>query len=338
MISFPPKQPVSGIQQSGVALISVLLVFAIVTILVSQLVSRTQQDIERTSWLVNQAQAYQYALAGETLARQLLWQQQASLKEDGINISPVPYPLPVYQPEYGEMALEIVDLQGLINLNNIVGSAVEKAPVIRLFNDLVLRPEIPPRLADWIDADSTPLPGGAEDSHYLTPGTHPAPGSAYRTGNQPLQHPSELLSLNILSGEEYAALGALVTTLPTPTPISLNTAPAEVLGLLAPNLSGAQIVNFRETNPPGFLSVDEFMLSNITAGMNLSPSLFTVTSEYFGFKIRVTINELHFWLFSRLKLDNTTGAITLMDRTIGQPFIVNTQETGRDDTTTNPIF
>lgn len=106
-------------RENGAALISVLLIFTIITILVSQLITRSQADIERTYWLTTEAQAYQYAVGGELLARQVLHSQYQALKSEGLTMSPVPELLPLYQPDHGEMAVEIIDLQGLINLNNI---------------------------------------------------------------------------------------------------------------------------------------------------------------------------------------------------------------------------
>ena len=55
-------------KQAGVALITVLLVFAIATLLASKIIIGKVLDVQRTTGMVNRTQAYYYALAAEDLA------------------------------------------------------------------------------------------------------------------------------------------------------------------------------------------------------------------------------------------------------------------------------
>ena len=320
--------------QYGAALISVLLIFAIVTILATQLITRSQADIERTRWLITQAQTYQYALGGEALARQILWQEYTDLKNEGISISPVPVRLPIYQPDYGQMAIEIVDLQGRINLNNISGSAAEQAPVKRLFSELLLKPGLTNVLADWVDSDTTPRAGGAEDFSYISL------GQPLRTGNQQLANISELMALKGMPVEEYSAIAHSLSALNSPTAINLNTASAEVFSLLNPDLSEQQVINYREQNPNGFTSVEEFLMSDVTAGLEINSALLTVTSSHYGVKIIATVNDRKLQLFSQLSFDNNSGEIELVSRTLGEEFTINTlaaTDADQDDHATQPL-
>ncbi len=322
-------------RQQGAALISVLLMFAIITILATQLITRSQADIERTRWLVTEAQAYQYALGGEALARQVLWQQQANLKAEGINISPIPNLLPKYQPEQGQMAIEIIDLQGRINLNNALNSDTRHSPISRIFNDLLLKPDLNQSLSDWLDSDMTPLTGGAEDFHYL------ALEVPYRTGNQALASSSELMTLFDMPVDEFPVLRPYITALKQPTPININTAPEMVLSLINANLSGQQVAGYRDSHPSGYSSVEEFLTADVMAGVNIDHKLLTVTSTNYAVKIKTTINDRTLWLFSRLNLDSSTGDIALNARTVGERFIVNTTDINKenqDDTATKPLF
>jgi general secretion pathway protein K len=305
-------------KENGAALISVLLIFTLITILASQLITRSQADIERTYWLTSEAQAYQYALGGEVLARQVLYSKYQALKSEGLSLSPVPELLPPYQPDHGEIAVEIVDLQGLINLNNIKGNPEQRKISVRLFNHLLRKPELPPLLADWVDADSSPQAGGGEDYLYLT--FEPS----YRTANRPISDPSELMALPGMEFEDYVEVSGFLSALNQPTALNLNTAPAEVLSLIDAELSGEQVANHRELSPNGFTSVEEFLLSDMAAGLNLAPSALTVTSGYYGVKIRASINERIVWLYVRLRFDNETGQITLIDRTPTQSLSLNT--------------
>ncbi len=321
--------------QRGVALISVLLIFAIVATLAAALLSRSQADIERTSWLIAEAQAYQYALGGEELARQLIWQEYNQLATDGLNISPVLGLLPIYEPEHGKLAIEIIDLQGLINLNNINDTPELQLALKNLFDVALLKPQLVNTLADWIDDDAMPRSGGAEDSSYLSLST------PYRAANAPLASRSELLAINQFDPAEYSAIENLISALPPPTPININTASPEVLSLIDASLSGQQVVHEREQLPHGFQSVNEFLATSATAGLEIPGDLLTVTSAYYGVRILATFNERTLSLFSRLHLDNNSGKITLYDRTLGDNFTINTLKTdttNQDDKTAQPLL
>ena len=60
-------------RQRGIALISVLLVFALATVIASEIIARNALDIRKTANYLNSQQAYYYALSGEAYARQLLY-------------------------------------------------------------------------------------------------------------------------------------------------------------------------------------------------------------------------------------------------------------------------
>ena len=315
----------SSHSERGAALISVMLVFAIMTILATQMIIRSQSDIERTHWLVTESQAYQYALGGEALARQILWQQQTELNKKAVSSSPIPQLLPVYQPDHGSMAVEIIDLQGRINLNNIGASATYHAPVRRLFTDWLLQPQLAAVLADWVDTDTTPQAGGGEDFLYQSMEV------PYRTGNRNLAGSSELMALANMPAVDFPEIQPYLATLAKATAININTAPSEVFSLLNPTLSGQQVLSAREGKPFGFESIAEFQADNATAGLTIDSTLITVTSSYYGVKIVATVNDRKVWLFSRLALDNSNGKITLQQRTIGEQFDVKVQENSDQD-------
>jgi general secretion pathway protein K len=322
-------------RQKGVALISVLLVFAIITILVGQLLTRSQSDIERTRWLVNEAQGFQIALAGEALARQILWRQHDNLTSTDTNISPIPNLLPIYRPEYGELAIEIVDLQGRINLNNIAAEGVARLPVEKIFTEVLSRPMLINALADWVDSDFVPRQGGGEDFSYYTQ------VPPYRTGNRALANPTELRALGDLAADKLQFLEAYLSTLVDVTPVNLNTAPAEVISLLDPDISGQKFVNYRDGLSPGFASVQEFLDSDIAEGLVIDPALLTVTSSNYAVKIITILNGQKFWLHSHLTINNDNGSIALQARTIGEPFAINTLPANgidSDDSTANTLL
>lgn len=89
-------------------------------------------------------------------------------------------------------------------------------------------------LADWVDADTSPLPLGGEDEAY----TRLSP--AYRTGNTMLAEVSELRAVAGITPEIYEVVRPWVCALPTTelSPINVNTLEAAQAPLLTMILPG----------------------------------------------------------------------------------------------------
>jgi len=300
--------PVNGHRQQGIALLSVLFVVVILTVLVSQLLTLGWRNLERTQWLQDQAQAYQYALGGEQLARQILFVRWQALREEGLNISPIPGPPARYQPDRGEIRLQITDLQGRLNLNNIQDGN-RRSTLQRFFADTVQQPQLIAPLADWTDGDSLPRAGGQEDSHYLSQ------SQPYRAGNRLLAHWNELKLLESnLEPDAFSHLGPWLTTLPGTTPLNINTLAAELATLIHPGLSPVQLAASQVQG--GFQSTQAFLQNPITAGLEIDTGAITVTSGFFQAAVLATHGGFEQSLVSRFYFNPVTGDIDLLDRSL----------------------
>jgi len=220
--------------ERGIALITAVLVTALISVVAVAMVSEQQLDIRRTANILDRIQAWQFALGMETIARQALLKDIDSNKTDHRMEDwnkPVQFPAP--DGAEGDMISgRIADLQGRFNLNNLVdGDGRIDVQQLQQFKRLLQLLELPPgladRVADWIDADSDPHGmDGAEDGEYtrLDP--------PYRTGNTPMVVPSELML--IMPAEQYRKLEKYVAVLPADgrTRININTASREVLASL----------------------------------------------------------------------------------------------------------
>lgn len=84
-------------------------------------------------------------------------------------------------------------------------------------------------LVDWIDSDSVPQPGGAEDDAYMRR------DRSHRTAGTLLSDPSELRGIAGVSAEAYALLRPWVCALPTSdlSPLNVNTLRPEQSALIA---------------------------------------------------------------------------------------------------------
>ena len=300
----------------GVALISVLLVVAVLASVVYHLTSRHASSLAQSQNALGFDQALAYALGGEALARQVLYQDRTetgpeidSLEEDWAQAFP-----PFELDEQGFVEIQARDLSGCFNLNALAGEASESH--LDRFKTLLRNLEVPEPVADetrdWIDADQSVHGFGAEDNDYL--GLRPA----YRTSGQPLAHVSELRLMRSMTAEHLQRLRPHVCVLPiNALKLNVNTATSHALAALAPELSEPELRMLTEA-PRTFANLEEF--SNVAAGFEtLTPHL-GVTSEYFEVQVRVAVGDATAMLTSVLHRDPDSSAITLISRDLGRDF------------------
>lgn len=233
------KAPRGKSGQQGVALITALLISALVTVAAVAMASRQQLDVRRTGNMLEADQAYMYVLAAETWASQILKQDKQdsqidTLDEDWATKLP---PVPI---EGGVISGSIEDLQGRFNLNNLIDAKNEPdqdqnktlqrilAQISLAEEKVQLSPFVANRITDWIDPNLNSLADGAEDLNYL------GLELPYRAANRFMASPSELAAVDGLSLTDVAALSPFVATLPrtatlSATPVNVNTAPEMVL-------------------------------------------------------------------------------------------------------------
>lgn len=230
--------------QTGVAIITAMLLIALGTITMVSVVSRQQLDLqrERNEGMIQQARAF--GISGERFAAALLYRDtQAALRENSdsleddwaLTIPPVPI-------DNASIQGCIVDMQGRFNLNNLInaeGEAVEQFTIQlkRLLTELNIDELKAEAIVDWIDSDpNATIPDGAEDDYYT------GLEVGYRAANSPMVSVSELQLVKGFSSaieeerEDYNLLLPHLAALPTtngPTAINVNTATPEVLASLS---------------------------------------------------------------------------------------------------------
>jgi general secretion pathway protein K len=267
-------------EQRGVALITALLVVALATMAAVAMATRQQLDIRRTGSLLHSEQAYTYVLGAESwaqvvLARDLRESQIDTLEEDWSTKPPVSF------VEGGSVFGRIIDLQGRFNVNNLSGVDGPDSGAIsryrRLLRLLELDEALVDPLVDWIDADiEVRFPDGAEDEAYLLLDT------PYRAANQPLSDISELRLVKGYTPEVIEKLRPHIVALPQATQINVNTASAEVLSLVAEDLTTADGESLVEARgEEGFQSVDSFTQDPILHGKEVDGGSLSVTSQWF---------------------------------------------------------
>lgn len=301
-------------RQRGVALITVLLVFALATVIAAEMLRRSQLGLRGVGNLLATRQAYYYALGGEAFARQILARDVLdghgavdTLDETWARTGEQP----AFEIENGKMTVVIADLQGRFNLNSVIDADGRRddggfALFQQLLAGLQLNPGLASEWLDWIDRGQEVAPNGAEDADY----------GGGRTADRAETDPSALRQLRSMKPDDYARLAPHVATLPKAmpspqgppvaiaTPVNVNTADAAVLRAILGEAQASQVLARQKSG-------------GYTSTAQLPPGradLFDVHSNFF--EVLVTVNYDNRWQRLRTVVwrDSLTGATTVIAR------------------------
>jgi general secretion pathway protein K len=321
--------------QQGVALIMVLLAMALVVILATGMTHQQSLRVFKAGHYLAQQQGLSVALGAEAFAHQILMTDYEEDKESGAPIdsldefwaaNSVVLPL----DDGGVAEIQLDDLGGRLNLNDLIGADNEPEPVSRgrldqLLQNLQITDLKTDVFIDWVDAnDQTISAYGAEDGQYLLA----QPG--YRAGNQKFASVTELRLLEGMTEEDYQALRPFVAALPVSgLGINVNTASAEVLQTLHPDLSATQVnavIELRKEKR--FENIKDFLALPQFSGLGLRPEGLTLQTRFFEVVARITYDKRVVHMVSTVYRD-PEGKVSTLHRDTGQknritkaPFII----------------
>jgi general secretion pathway protein K len=250
--------------EEGAALLTVLLLVAIIAVLAAASLDRLKlaTHLAGNGAAIDQARAY--AMAAETVS---LFRIGDLLQRDTIKTTlqgnwannQTNFPI-----DGGIASARITDKGNCFNLNSLVTSGAPpgqpSSPVASAHPVYLARPEaiaqfarllqlldiasadarrVSIAAADWIDTDSVPQSGGAEDESYRGA---PVP---YRTANTLMADPSELRAVAGVTPALYTRARPFLCTLPVAelSPVNINTLMpdhAPLLAMLVPGLDLAR--------------------------------------------------------------------------------------------------
>jgi general secretion pathway protein K len=304
-------------QQRGVALITAILIMALITTLTFSLEWDNSLDLRRTYVSMYREEAIQAAIGAESWVLGILRQDLEDSETDHFGeiwASDIP-PLPLESDDIrGEVFGKIEDLQGRFNINNLIdrdGNVDESS--LEQFKRLLVSLGIDVRFAgiaaDWLDVDTEAgFPDGAEDSIYT--GIVPP----YRTANQILSSTSELAALEGMDKATMDLLLPHISALPGRTAINVNTATGPVLQSLDENITTADVERLlAERQEVGFADVTSTFSSLVT------PDLLNQledTSDFFQLKVIVRVDTVRITYYSLLER-GPRGDVTPILRSIG---------------------
>ncbi len=301
--------------QRGVALLTVLLVAALASVILVQLLSRHHLSVAYTRQALHSQQALGYALGAESWVRHLLYRDRMqddrnppvdSLEDEWAE------PQAPFELSDGSVEIRVRDLEGLFNLNSIDGDPAAQERFRRLLSALELEPALADVLLDWIDADGETQGQRAGDGVYLLE------DPPYRTANGPMASVTELRLLANMDAEQYDRLAPFVTALPAAAGlININTAPGPVLAALAPGMDPVQAGGYARPQTPWLLPGD---LTGQEAGFAPEVGVMTTQSRLFEASILVRHGTQRLLLRSLIHRDPETGFTQVVRRSFGGRF------------------
>lgn len=310
-------------KQDGVALITAILIAALVSVAAVAMATRQTLDMRRTGNMLEADQAYMYALGMEELAAQVLVRDKKDTGDVDSLAEDWAIPLPPTVVEGGSVAGSLEDMQGRFNLNNLIDANNKADPVqVKSFQTILtqlsaadeeiqISPFMANRVVDWIDADLDSSADGAEDLEYLNAEI------PYRTPNQFMANPTELGAMLEMSPEDVGALLPFVSTLPIPTTVNVNTASETVLLSLHKDITASiagELIEFRKEN--AFENKADFekkLLDDYKIAVD--NKVFDVKSEYFLVSTEAIIGRTQLYMYSLLERRN--DKVATIRRSIG---------------------
>ncbi len=320
-------------RQQGVALITVLLVVAVVTIVCAGMIARQQVSIRSSANVLDTRRAWQYALGGETLAKAVLKRdaRAGAPGQTGDHLGEAwARPMqPFALDEGGVLNVRIEDASSRFNLNSLVQQLQVNELAVTRFRRLLLRLGIvapyAERLVDWLDSDQEPTGSeGAEDNQYLLA------KPAYRAANRRLQDVSELRLVLGMTEADYRRLLPYVSALPADAPLNVNTAGAMVLSCLADGLapSVAQGVVLARGSTR-FASVEAFTSQPALAGQGIDGQGLAIATQYFQVISEVRMGDRRQVVVSSMHRD-AQGRVRVLARDLGQDGLVQVAQPQTD--------
>jgi general secretion pathway protein K len=321
----------------GVALITVMLIVALAAVLATRMTARLQLQMQRTSNIEFNQQAYWYAMGAEAFAKRIL----ITTFEDEGDVTHLEQMWAQgetsYPVDFGQITGEIIDMQACFNLNALrldksdTPAGIKRPEIQEAFIKLIMSigvEDVSPfeaeymtdALVDWLDKDSAiESAGGAEDNDYS------AKEFPYLPANNYLASVTELRLIEHFSIPVINKLKDYVCVLPNTKlhEINVNTLNAEQPELLhallnIPLEDAKKALSGRDGD--GFKTIDEFFILPEIKTHETSAEQkkhFVVDSQYFRLQSSASFNNSYFSLSTLMKVESNKS-ISVISRTIGR--------------------
>lgn len=307
----------------GMALLMALVMMAIASSLAVGIWYKNQLSLARINNLQQSYQAKHYSQGMLLWASDILREDYA--QDENQHDSSLDAWLQGIQGMVVEDAVlsgKLVGLNGRFNVNNLIIDGVKSEPHVAYFRNLLLALELDVSLADkvldWMDADQTPEPNGAEDFTYL------AKSPSYQTSSQHFKHINELSLLDGLNDTDFERLSPYISTLPVTnvaTKMNVNTMPAVMLSALHPLITNEMALRLYQEGRASHLTLAAFFLDNSIQYVlnddikNLIRPLISTQTLHLQASSLVQMEGSRFLMYALLQRNNT-GEATVISRSM----------------------
>lgn len=317
--------------ERGAVLITMLLLVAIMALVVTLLLQSVNTATNQSLKATNAEQAFWYSLSAESFAGSLA-EQSARLGKLTLQ-SPLIHEPSTFRLDGGSITAQLRDAEVCFNVNALVsedGTGVLRpnpeagAQLIVLFEALGFNTfeasSLTAKITDWIDSDSQPENGGAEDFNYQL--ARPP----YRTPGTFMLDIQALRALDGMNAAIYRQISPYLCALPTSemAQINVNMLQDYQAPLLVMLTSGALSVSealgvIRDRPSGGYNRLDDFWAHQsfqTDSGPISAPDLTRIDTRYFALSADVLYAGEHVYVQSLIELDDA-GASHTVWRTFG---------------------
>lgn len=298
-------------REEGTALIAALLIVALMSAVAVELVDATRFALFRSASVQARDEAYWHALGARDYAESALTRSVEAEPELMRPTAPWAQGPRVFPVEGGALRGAVRDANNCINLNALTEDPDAPDRFAALLEGLEIDPTRAPAVraqaTDWIDADSRPEPGGAEDETYtrLDP--------PRRAANQPFVEVEELLGLPDMTRDAFTTLRPFVCALPVTTqpPLNVNTLREDQAVLLDAHFKGAlgarqaEDVLYRRPST-GWDAIEQFWADEAIARLDMQADMdgdITLKSRWFMLDVQVELEDGRFQMDSLVSLE-----------------------------------
>lgn len=302
--------------QRGVALLTALLIVAVIASISTYLAWDITLEIRRTQNLIDQDRAYVLCRGAENWVALIL--QQDARKNPGVTYLDQNWATPLPPTHIGDavVSASVTDMQGRLNLNAIdPGTALGTVALERVGRLLALHnadPRLSGALADWVDPSGVQAAGfGAETGYYMTL------VPPYRAANRPFVSPSSLRLVRGFDARLTAALDPEVAALPLGTTLNVNTASRNVLESLGLSATTATAVIEQRLSQP-FQHITQFVEFVTVRKQQVNTAGLGVYSHFFLVRTQASLGATQTALYSLVDVGSQGKGVDIVLQSINQ--------------------
>ncbi|HVK81530.1 MAG TPA: type II secretion system minor pseudopilin GspK [Verrucomicrobiae bacterium] len=307
----------------GAALITVLTMVSIMSALAIVAVDAASTSIRRTANQTGMEQTRWYLMGAEAFAKAKLGELAERAQTTRIDQSEWQGRAFSFPLDDGLMQVTLRDGGNCFNLNNLVqqdesesgaanaGAIMQFARLLDLIGVRSDRVALGASLADWIDRDTLPSPGGLEDGFY-------ANGTPYMPANTLLADFGELRRVQGFSEDVIAQIASYTCVRPTSAPNLLNPntllpEQAPLLATILPDISvdDARAI-IRDRPRVGWGDLDAFFSHPRLVGLEMNEyrrASFSMETSYYVMQARVEREEARESEAALIHVQGETGAV-----------------------------